>query len=132
MSSAEPNAISLNLSPVENGGGGVSRRLLLLIGQTTKAALLILIRGYKKIVSPTLHLLAGPTSGCRFHPTCSDYAMEALRLHGVGAGSWLAFRRLVKCHPFHAGGVDFVPPPRALRPRCDRSAATAQRPQPQH
>ena len=48
-------------------------------------------------------------SACKFYPTCSHYAAEAVRLHGARRGSWLALRRLGRCHPFTAGGVDFVP-----------------------
>jgi hypothetical protein len=62
-----------------------------------------LIRGYQLIVSPWL----GPR--CRFHPTCSHYASEAIGRHGALRGSWLAARRLGRCHPWHPGGYDPVP-----------------------
>ena len=48
---------------------------------------------------------------CRFHPSCSQYALEALTLHGAGRGSWLAIRRVGRCHPWHDGGLDPVPQP---------------------
>ncbi|WP_425353383.1 membrane protein insertion efficiency factor YidD [Salinicola halophyticus] len=64
-----------------------------------------LIQVYRYGISPLL----GPR--CRFWPTCSSYALEAIRLHGPWRGGWLAIRRLSKCHPFHAGGVDPVPEP---------------------
>ena len=48
---------------------------------------------------------------CRFHPSCSQYALEALTLHGAGRGSWLAIRRVGRCHPWHDGGLDPVPRP---------------------
>jgi uncharacterized protein len=48
---------------------------------------------------------------CRFHPSCSQYALEALTLHGAGRGSWLAIRRVGRCHPWHEGGLDPVPRP---------------------
>ncbi len=63
------------------------------------------IRFYQRFVSPAL-----PAS-CRFHPTCSSYALEALQLHGPMRGSWLSLVRLGKCHPFHPGGLDPVPLP---------------------
>ena len=53
---------------------------------------------------------------CRFDPTCSAYAVEALRLHGATRGAWLAVRRVTRCHPFHPGGTDRVP---AALPRSD-------------
>ena len=62
-----------------------------------------LIRGYQLLVSPLL-----PPS-CRFTPSCSQYALEAVRRYGAVRGSWLAARRLARCHPFHPGGFDPVP-----------------------
>ncbi|MEK3917594.1 membrane protein insertion efficiency factor YidD [Paenibacillus sp. FSL H7-0331] len=59
---------------------------------------------YRKFISP----LKPPT--CRFYPTCSQYALDALELHGPAKGSWLAVKRVCKCHPFHPGGIDHVPP----------------------
>jgi uncharacterized protein len=61
------------------------------------------LRVYKAALSPWL----GPH--CRFHPSCSVYAMEALHCHGVGKGLWLATRRLLRCHPWNPGGFDPVP-----------------------
>jgi len=62
-----------------------------------------LLTMYRRFVSPML----GPR--CRFYPSCSAYALEAVQLHGALRGSWLAVRRLSRCHPFHAGGLDPVP-----------------------
>lgn len=62
------------------------------------------IRFYQVAISPML----GPR--CRFYPTCSSYALEAIKTHGLLKGSWLSVCRICKCHPFHPGGVDFVPP----------------------
>jgi uncharacterized protein len=64
---------------------------------------------YKRAVSPALHVLAGPFGGCRFHPTCSVYAAEAVRRHGVAKGSALALRRICRCHPWGGCGEDPVP-----------------------
>lgn len=68
------------------------------------AVLRLLIRGYRYFVSPML----GPA--CRFHPSCSQYAEEALATHGLLTGGWLSARRLCRCGPWHAGGYDPVPP----------------------
>lgn len=84
-------------------------------------ALLGLIWVYRHFVSTPLHLVAGPSCGCRFYPTCSDYAAQSIRAHGPWTGSFFALRRLLRCTPLHPGGVDFVPASRALRPRCTRS-----------
>lgn len=65
--------------------------------------LIWLVRAYQLIVSPFI-----PPS-CRFHPTCSHYAIEALEKHGALKGGWLALRRVFRCHPWHPGGHDPVP-----------------------
>lgn len=59
---------------------------------------------YRKVISP----LKPPT--CRFYPTCSQYALDAIELHGPAKGSWLAAKRIARCHPFNPGGYDPVPP----------------------
>ena len=64
---------------------------------------IFLIRGYQKLISP----LFAPS--CRFNPTCSNYAIEAIKTHGTIKGCWLSCRRILKCHPLHAGGFDPVP-----------------------
>jgi uncharacterized protein len=63
-----------------------------------------LITGYRRFISPLLG------ARCRFYPSCSAYALEAITVHGAARGSWLAVRRLGRCHPFHPGGIDPVPP----------------------
>lgn len=68
------------------------------------SALILPIRAYQWLISPLL----GPR--CRFYPSCSNYAIEALRIHGPSRGSWLALRRIVRCHPLNPGGFDPVPP----------------------
>jgi putative membrane protein insertion efficiency factor len=62
-----------------------------------------LITAYRYLLSPFIG------QHCRFTPTCSEYAMEAIDRFGAGRGSWMALRRLLRCHPFHAGGLDPVP-----------------------
>ncbi len=68
-----------------------------------RQTLIGLVRGYRLLLSPWLG------SQCRFAPTCSAYALEALQRHGAAGGSWLAARRLVRCHPWCQGGLDPVP-----------------------
>lgn len=63
----------------------------------------LVLAGYKKSISPFL------PQACRFYPTCSAYAAEAISRYGVLKGGYLAARRIARCHPFHAGGVDPVP-----------------------
>jgi len=70
-----------------------------------QTVLIALLRFYKLAVSPMLG------NRCRFYPSCSDYAREAIQYHGAARGTYLAARRLCRCHPFSAGGIDLVPPP---------------------
>jgi putative membrane protein insertion efficiency factor len=68
-----------------------------------RKVLVHLIRAYRYLVSPLLG------NNCRFYPSCSRYAEEAIARHGVMRGGWLALCRLLRCHPWHAGGCDPVP-----------------------
>lgn len=68
-----------------------------------RALLILLLRGYRRFISPLLG------SNCRFYPSCSHYAQEAVEAHGALRGSYLAARRVLRCHPFHEGGYDPVP-----------------------
>lgn len=68
-----------------------------------RLVLILLVRGYQVSISPLL-----PAS-CRYYPSCSAYAVEALQRHGALRGSWLAARRILRCHPFTPGGYDPVP-----------------------
>ena len=74
-----------------------------IILQLPKNILMLLIKGYQKLISPLLG------SNCRFNPTCSSYAIQAIELHGAIKGSWFAITRILKCHPLHSGGDDPVP-----------------------
>ena len=65
--------------------------------------LLMLLRAYKRWISPLL------PSACRYHPTCSEYMTQAIQIHGSAKGAWLGLKRLSRCHPLHAGGLDPVP-----------------------
>ena len=68
-----------------------------------KFLLLLFLRFYRTAISPYLG------NNCRFHPTCSVYAMQAIEKYGAMKGSWLAIKRIGKCHPLHPGGIDEVP-----------------------
>lgn len=70
------------------------------------------VRGYQAV-------RAGRPSPCRYWPTCSQYALEAIEAHGAGRGGWLAVRRLGRCHPWGGKGIDCVPE----RPVLERSAS---------
>ncbi len=76
------------------------------------------IRIYQRLVSPVLHWIGGPNSGCRYEPTCSQYFLEAVETHGVGRGGWMGLRRILRCHPW--GGFGFDPVPGSARDRACR------------
>ena len=77
-------------------------------GAAASAALAV-NRLYQRAASPVLPALFGPTCGCRFYPSCSHFAEEAVANHGALRGGWLAARRIIKCTPLHPGGHDPVP-----------------------
>lgn len=79
-----------------------NRALYLL--RTMKILLIALIDAYRYLLSPFFG------TQCRFYPTCSAYAREAMELHGALKGTWLTIKRIGKCHPWHEGGIDNVPP----------------------
>lgn len=74
------------------------------VGRVLATPLILAVRLYQRLISP----MRPPT--CRYYPSCSAYAVTALERHGLGRGGWLALRRLGRCHPWAAGGVDHVPP----------------------
>lgn len=76
------------------------------------------IRVYRKYISPI------KPATCRFYPTCSAYALEAIEIHGPLKGSWLAAKRIARCHPFNPGGLDPVPPLEDQEDKNDSARAT--------
>ena len=74
----------------------------------TKRVLIKLIHGYRYLLSPWIG------NQCRFYPSCSHYMEESIERFGVLKGSWLGIRRLLKCHPWHPGGIDLVPEQKSL------------------
>uniref|UniRef100_UPI00404B315B membrane protein insertion efficiency factor YidD n=1 Tax=Cephaloticoccus sp. TaxID=1985742 RepID=UPI00404B315B len=88
--------------------------------------LLGLVGFYQHLISPVLPAVFGPACACRFSPSCSHYAAEAVRTHGAWSGSWLAVKRLIKCTPLHPGGIDPVPSAQnPQRPTCSRVNSTS-------
>jgi putative membrane protein insertion efficiency factor len=87
-----------------------------------QSILILAVRLYRWTISPAKLFLFGPLSGCRFHPSCSEYALEALQTHGALAGTWLALKRICRCHPWGGCGQDPVPPrkPEIRSPKSER------------
>lgn len=81
----------------------MGERVVKIFQNFLSVAAAILIRAYQLLISPAL------PGSCRFNPSCSHYAMEAFRRHSPARATWLAFRRIARCHPFHPGGEDPVP-----------------------
>ncbi|HNM96874.1 MAG TPA: membrane protein insertion efficiency factor YidD [Marmoricola sp.] len=86
-------------------------------GSGVKYLLIGVLKFYRFFISP----LYGPV--CRYYPSCSAYALEAVTVHGSIKGSWLALRRLVSCHPWSPGGFDPVPPARSSSEHTSRSVS---------
>lgn len=82
---------------------------LRLLSSALACALILLVRLYQLTLSPAKTFLFGPDAGCRFEPSCSEYALEALQTHGALAGGWLATKRICRCHPWGGCGHDPVP-----------------------
>lgn len=85
----------------------IIRQIGRFISRFIGAVLLVPVRLYRRFISP---LKPAPT--CRFHPTCSAYALTAIERHGPLVGTYLSVKRILKCHPLHPGGLDPVPPKR--------------------
>ena len=88
----------MNRSPETGSGLNPAQRVLI-----------FLIRLYRCLIAPAQVFLFGPGAGCRFTPTCSEFGLEAIRLHGAAAGGRLAGRRICRCHPWGGCGHDPVP-----------------------
>lgn len=86
------------------------------VRQVPRLVLVALLRAYQLVISP----MTGPS--CRYYPSCSAYALLAVQRHGALRGSWLAVRRLARCHPWTPGGVDDVPPARSAKTCADGHA----------
>jgi putative membrane protein insertion efficiency factor len=89
--------------PAEPRSSFTVHRSRLSLTAVPRLALMAVVRGYQLTISPVL------PPACRFTPTCSQYALEAIQRYGAVRGAWLAARRLTRCHPFHPGGFDPVP-----------------------
>ncbi len=74
-----------------------------------RALIRLCIRIYQVTLSPLLVAIGGPGSGCRFQPTCSDYFLQAIELHGITRGIFLGLKRIARCHPWGGSGEDRVP-----------------------
>ncbi len=93
--------------------------------------LIHVVQLYRWSLSPAKQLIFGPLARCRFSPTCSEYAIEAIRKHGVLRGAWLALKRIARCHPWGGCGLDPVPARNEMikqntdRPQDERRVLTA-------
>jgi putative membrane protein insertion efficiency factor len=93
----------MQLAPLNRAGGNAAPTFSIeYMGAAVSGTLLAVLRIYKRWISPML------PSACRFHPTCSEYMIEAIERHGVARGGSMGLRRLLRCHPFHEGGFDPV------------------------
>jgi uncharacterized protein len=101
---AEPGGAIETAGPAKPGPAVVLLYVLLrAVWNLPRNIIILALKGYRRIISP----LYGQV--CRFFPSCSAYALEAVTVHGAVKGSWLALRRLIRCHPWNAGGIDHVP-----------------------
>ena len=117
--------------PHPGPSGGIGPKFRRALTRLPEATLVGLIRIYQYTLSPALPVLTMGRCGCRFAPTCSHYAVDAIRIHGVIRGVALAAVRLVKCTPLHPGGLDPVPPrARPAMPVCRSVTLSPYEPRP--
>lgn len=79
------------------------KSIMAICQRSTRQVLIGIVKGYQYLISPLL----GPN--CRFYPSCSQYAIDAIVMHGLIKGIWLSVKRILRCHPWHEGGIDPVP-----------------------
>jgi putative membrane protein insertion efficiency factor len=103
------NARTSTFAVISGPSFGLRHSLVIRISSLVIRVLTLTIRAYQLTISPTLTFLFGPTSGFRFTPTCSQYAMDAVREHGAVTGGALAAKRICRCHPWGGCGHDPVP-----------------------
>jgi putative membrane protein insertion efficiency factor len=103
-------------APVPSRSQNTTRRA---IGRIPRWIAIAAVRTYQLLLSPAVRQFLGPGARCRFHPTCSNYALECFRRHPFHRALYLSIRRLLKCHPFHVGGLDPVPPAEDPRATAD-------------
>ena len=84
-----------------------------------KHILIFVVKLYRWVISPAKTFVFGPLGQCRFTPSCSAYAIEALARHGAALGSWLALKRIARCHPWGGCGEDPVPGAQSRRPKAE-------------
>jgi putative membrane protein insertion efficiency factor len=97
-------------TPIQLAIGGGHDRRPSAAAMAVRGVLCLLIQLYRLTLSPLMAVLFGADNGCRFTPTCSRYAMEAIHEHGALAGSFMAAKRICRCHPLGGCGHDPVPP----------------------
>jgi len=102
------NAESSAHAAVSGSSFGLPYSLVIMVSSLVIRVLTLAIRAYQITISPALTFLFGPAAGCRFTPTCSQYAVDSIRSRGAFAGSWLAAKRICRCHPFGGCGHDPV------------------------
>ncbi|MEX0331932.1 MAG: membrane protein insertion efficiency factor YidD [Puniceicoccaceae bacterium] len=105
------------------------RQAYVLLRRLLGGLLVALLFVYRYTISPVIHLFA-PGSGCRYEPTCSAYALEAVRSHGPFKGTWLAMKRLARCHPWGGSGYDPVPHSCSCTEQKDHQHPTPFKPSP--